>query len=108
EQDSALAEELDKLVNAAGADGKSASVQIKDVVGDVGVLYMPGANFQQASGVRLAGVMKEYKIGQGNVAKADKTDQGEDPAPSSNPSALQFEDDFERGEFASPGSPTRK
>jgi hypothetical protein len=108
EQDSALAEELDKLVNAAGADGKSGNVQIKDVVGDVGVLYMPGANFQGAKDVRLAGVVKEYKPGQGNVAKVNKTDQGEDPAPSSKPSALQLEDVFERGGPASPGSPSKK
>jgi hypothetical protein len=81
EQDSALAEELDKLVNTATADGKSGNIQIKDVVGDVGVLYMPGANFQGAQGLRFAGVMKEYKTG-----------QGEDPAPSGNPSAFQVED----------------
>src|SRR5262249_16066405 len=108
EQDDALAEDLGKLLNAAGPDGKNAGVQIKDVVGDVGVLYMPGANFQGAENVRLAGFVKEYKSGQGNVTRVNKTDQGEDHAPSGNPSALQLEDVFEPGGPASPGSPTKK
>lgn len=66
EQDDQLAQELDQLVNTPGPEGQSASLLIKDVVGDVGVLYMPHANFQQAQNVRLAGVMKEYKTSEGN------------------------------------------
>jgi hypothetical protein len=63
QRDDKLVQELDQLVNTAGPDGNSASVQIKDVVGDVGVLYMSHADFRQAQNVRLAGVMKEYKTG---------------------------------------------
>jgi hypothetical protein len=74
-KDPLLAEELDKLVNTPGPDGKSASLLIKNVVGDVGVLYMPNAKVR-GHDIRLAGVMKEYK---GNQSEERHSAPGTDP-----------------------------
>ncbi|MFX0194483.1 MAG: hypothetical protein ACFFCW_00050 [Candidatus Hodarchaeota archaeon] len=78
EHDSRLAEELDQLVNTPSLEGKSPSLLIKDVIGDVGVLYMPGADLSHAQGVRLAGVMKNYGD-RGQDVKPPLTSEEKDP-----------------------------
>jgi hypothetical protein len=56
EEDKSLAQELSDMINAPGPDGTSTGAQIMNA-GIAGVLDARGANFANASGMNLAGVM---------------------------------------------------
>jgi hypothetical protein len=58
EQDAALAEELDALINAPGPFGLSSGAQIMNS-SIAGILDARGADFSGSQGARLAGVMLE-------------------------------------------------